>query len=94
MQTYERAAKKGMDLKDLIENFGKGGPPAAGGGAGGDAGATGNYNFDYIISFIDSNDFIFLLIINRGRSRSKTRGRRGKFRKGIIQSWSGIIWRW
>ena len=41
IQTYERAVKKGMDLKDLIDNFGKGGPPAAGGGGGGAGGATG-----------------------------------------------------
>eukprot|EP00486_Rosalina_sp_Unknown_P003381 CAMPEP_0201566380 /NCGR_PEP_ID=MMETSP0190_2-20130828/6126_1 /ASSEMBLY_ACC=CAM_ASM_000263 /TAXON_ID=37353 /ORGANISM="Rosalina sp." /LENGTH=140 /DNA_ID=CAMNT_0047985013 /DNA_START=82 /DNA_END=504 /DNA_ORIENTATION=- len=43
-KTYERAVKKGMDLKDLIDNFGKGGPPAAGGGGGGGGaggGATG-----------------------------------------------------
>eukprot|EP00486_Rosalina_sp_Unknown_P004909 CAMPEP_0201564490 /NCGR_PEP_ID=MMETSP0190_2-20130828/2821_1 /ASSEMBLY_ACC=CAM_ASM_000263 /TAXON_ID=37353 /ORGANISM="Rosalina sp." /LENGTH=137 /DNA_ID=CAMNT_0047980733 /DNA_START=71 /DNA_END=484 /DNA_ORIENTATION=+ len=40
-KTYERAVKKGMDLKDLIDNFGKGGPPAAGGGGGGAGGATG-----------------------------------------------------
>merc|ERR1712113_966865 len=25
-RAYERAVKKGMDLKDLIDNFGKGGP--------------------------------------------------------------------
>lgn len=32
-KTYERAVKKGMDLKDLIDNYGKGGPPAAAAGA-------------------------------------------------------------
>merc|ERR1712154_369658 len=38
-RTYERAVKKGMDLKDLIDNFGKGGPAPSGGGGGG-GGAT------------------------------------------------------
>eukprot|EP01084_Bolivina_argentea_P073958 134180_1 len=32
-RTYERAVKKGMDLKDLIDNFGKGGPIASTDGA-------------------------------------------------------------
>mmetsp|Transcript_36278 Transcript_36278/g.59620 ORF Transcript_36278/g.59620 Transcript_36278/m.59620 type:complete len:140 (-) Transcript_36278:229-648(-) len=41
-QTFQRAVQKKMDLKDLIDNFGKGGGPVGGGGAAPAAGgATG-----------------------------------------------------
>ena len=58
IQTYERAVKKGMDLKDLIDNFGKGGPPAGGTAGGAAGGATG------IITMIISIDIILMPIIN------------------------------
>ena len=47
-----------MDLKDLIDNFGKGGPPAGGTAGGAAGGATG------IITMIISIDIILMPIIN------------------------------